>query len=155
MQQTFETEVLGVLQKNEFEELKSKVEGKLGKPRTVKRLSMQATDYSRRDLDTRIRITNGQAEIMQKIGDWDAKTRQELGIALPLVPEVIHRHWQVLNNILNSSNVQKNIIQMDSYIFKTDEYEIKFTRQYGGEDAYNFEIESFRSEIDPVHICQE
>ncbi|HJP96536.1 MAG TPA: hypothetical protein VJ843_04145 [Candidatus Saccharimonadales bacterium] len=155
MQRTFETEVLGQLTKEQFDRFKHSIEKKLGPPKQVKRLSMQITDYAKRNLDTRIRITNGAAEIMQKVGDWDAKTREEISVQLLSIPDEIYGHWQILDHMLDAPAVQKRIIQMDSYLFITPRYEIKLTHQSGVSDVYNFEVESFQRNVDPIEVCNE
>jgi Trp operon repressor len=99
MLQTFETEVLGFLTKKQFEKFIDILNARIGKARRTKRLSIQITDYAKQDLDTRIRITNGEAEIMQKVGDWNAKTREEISVMLPTIPDIIFQHWQILNHI--------------------------------------------------------
>jgi hypothetical protein len=153
MKKQYETEVWGALTKDEFEKFLAIFSKKFGEPKNVNRLSMQITDYARHDLDTRIRVTNGEAEIMQKIGDWDAATREELFINVSADTETIYKHWRVLNNILNQKTALKTIMQMQNYVFTDKDYEIKLTHQFGKSDHYSFEVEVFQGNESPVEIC--
>jgi hypothetical protein len=155
VQQMLETEVLGQLTIAQFDSFRSLFDAKLRTPKHMRRLALQMSDFANRTLDTRIRITNGRAEIMQKVGDWDAKTRQEISISLPSDPAVIFSHWQVLDHILVASTVQKNIIQMESYVYNTPAYEVKLIHQSGREDAYSFEVESLDDSCDLTAVCQD
>lgn len=157
MKKIFETETYGQLSKQEFEKFKAELSKNsiFTRKETVKRLSVQITDHARSDLDTRIRITNGKVEIMQKVGDWNAASREELSVGLQATAEDVFRVFLILDNILNADTVQKTVIQMESYTFLTDDFEVKLTHQLGGGEAYNFEVETFAEGLDPKEICKE
>lgn len=157
MKKIFETEVYGLLSKQEFEKFKTELSKNdvFTRKETVKRLSVQITDHARNDLDTRIRITNGQVEVMQKVGNWNAISREELSVGLQVAAEDVFRIFLILDNIMNADTVQKTVIQMENYIFLTNDFEVKLTHQLGGGEAYNFEIETFAEGLDPKDICKE
>ena len=148
-----EKELLSLIDQNEFEEKLKQFSQKFGPYNTNRRLSIQITDYNRQDLDTRIRITNGQTKIMQKIGDWTSDTRQELEVDFVNNAEEILKLYKLTLNLLNSQNVETLIIQMNNYIFENDKFELKLTHQKGKQDKYNYEIEVFDHNDDPYEIA--
>jgi hypothetical protein len=136
-----EKEIWSQISKEKFEESIEYFTNKFGNPEIKKRLALQATDYNRMNLDTRIRITNGQAEIMQKSGSWTEEVQEEISVCLPKDAVIILNTYKVLLNMLQSDNIQTSIIQFENFIFDTEEYELKLTHQFGKVDVYNYEIE--------------
>ncbi len=74
---TQETEVSGILSKQQFDESIKLFSKQFGDPRRSDRLSIQFTDPSGNNVDTRIRLTKSELELMQKTGSWHNKTRTE------------------------------------------------------------------------------
>lgn len=91
-----EKEILSILSEEEYKEVLVRLEKELGKPEIVKRLGLQCTDYRWNDVDTRIRITNGETEIIQKIGDWKGESRQEIVIPLQPDSKIIFNTYKIL-----------------------------------------------------------
>lgn len=150
-----EKEILSLTTKNFFEKYISRFSQEIGLPRKKKRLAMQVTDYNRNTLDTRIRITNGEPEIMQKKGEWSSESTFEISIPLAKDPEIILNTHKALRNMLESENIETAIMQMESWIFDTERFELKFTYQTGKKDVYNFEIEVKDLNLDPKVIAEE
>jgi hypothetical protein len=150
-----EKEILSLTTKNFFEKSISRFTQEIGQPKKKKRLALQVTDYKRNNLDTRIRITNGEPEIMQKKGEWSGESTFEISIPLAKDPEIILNTHKALRNMLESENVETSIMQMESYIFDTEKFELKFTHQTGKKDIYSFEIEVKDLNLDPKEIAQE
>lgn len=73
-----EKELLSILTKKEYDRVLVQLTKALGTCDIENRLSLQCTDYRWADVDTRIRLTNGRAEIVQKLGDWKHENRKEL-----------------------------------------------------------------------------
>jgi hypothetical protein len=137
-----ETEIWGELSQNQFQAQLANLIAHYGQPLKSKRLALQADYFDRHDLDTRIRITDGKAELLQKIGAWEATTRQELHVPLPLsAPEILNL-YKLLVNQLPPNNRQTNIIQYQNYIFNQPDVEIKLGEQTGKQTAYHYELEA-------------
>lgn len=151
---TEERELLTILSKVEYDQVLKILLDKFGKPKIVKRLSLQCTDYRWADIDTRIRITNCKAEIMQKIGDWKKVDRVELAIPISSDPKIIFDMYKVFRNMMRDDEVLTPIMQYENKLFKTKDFEIKLTYQYGKKDAYNCEVEVLDSRLDPEEIAK-
>lgn len=150
---TEEKELLTILTEEEFKDVLASLEKEFGKPEIVKRLSLQSTDYRWADVDTRIRITNGKAEIIQKVGDWKKTNRQEITIPLPSDPKVIFDMYKIFMNAMRDEKVLTPIMQYENRLFKTKDFEIKLTYQFGKKDAYNCEIEVFDLDLEPNDLA--
>lgn len=150
MNKQLETEILGFISSAQYKALLKRLNVSYGEGATTKRLSLQVMDYSRTDIDTRIRVTNGNAEIMQKTGSWESDTRQEVSIDIQNTVQSVIGHWHILSNLLEGTHRKRTIIQTEStsYIVN-DEFEVKITHQFGGVDVYSYEIESLKAGVDP------
>lgn len=97
-----EKELLTILAKDEYVQVLTRFKNEFGEPKVQKRLSLQSDDYGQSDIDTRIRITNGKAELMQKIGDWKnitkGKSRTEVSIPLPSDSDVVAGLYRIIRN---------------------------------------------------------
>ena len=154
-----EKELLTILSEKEYKKVVAFLKKELGEPRLQKRLSLQSDDFLREDLDTRIRITNGRVELMQKVGDWKnitkGKSREERSISLPADPKVILDLFKMLVNI-NSGKLAENVImQFESLIWKTDALEFKLTHHFGGSDAYSAEVEVIDRSLRPNDVAHD
>ena len=139
-----ELEVWGELKKTDFLFYLKDFENKFGKPKKIKRLSISFWDPDlSKDIDTRIRITDGEAEIMQKVGKWENEEHldmEEISLNLPKDVEQIFNVYKILHN-LYVKKYPPRLIQFESFIFDTDEYELKFAKQFGKSSRYLFEVE--------------
>lgn len=142
-----EKELLTILAKDEYEQVLTRFKNEFGEPKVQKRLSLQSDDYSQSDIDTRIRITNGKAELMQKIGDWKnitkGKSRTEVSIPLPSDSDVVAGLYRIIRNLMKGSKIENIVMQFESFIWESEGVEIKLTHQFGKSDAYNCEFEVF------------
>lgn len=151
---TEEKELLTILSEEEFKDVLVSLEKEFGKPEIVRRLSLQSTDYRWSDVDTRIRITNGKAEIIQKVGDWKKQNRQEITIPLPTDSKVVFDMYKIFINAMRDEKVLTPIMQYENRLFKTKDFEIKLTYQFGKKDAYNCEIEVFDLNLEPEDLAK-
>jgi len=149
-----EKEILTILSRDEYTRVLAWLKGNLSRPKRIRRLAVQCTDTSYDDLDTRIRITDGKVQLMQKIGKWKSKTREEIEINLPGNPEMILKIFKILRNAMKGDKVRTSIIQTDSLVFKSKDFEIKLTHQFGKSNKYNAEIEVFDPKIEPEEIAE-
>lgn len=150
-----EKELLTILSEEEYKKVLARLEKELGKPEIVKRLALQCTDYRWSDVDTRIRITNGKAEIIQKLGDWKNYLRDEIVISFPSDPKIIFDMYRIFRNAMKDEKVLTPIMQYENRIFKQKGFEIKLAYQFGKRDAYNCEVEVFDSNLDPSHLARQ
>jgi len=153
---TEEKELLTILSEDEYKQVLERLQEKFGKPKTQKRLSLQSDDYGQTDIDTRIRITNGKAELMQKVGDWKnitkGKSRTEISIPLPSDADVITGLYRIIRNLMKGPKIENIVMQFESFIWETKDIEIKLTHQFGKGDAYNCEFEVFDNTQKPEDL---
>jgi hypothetical protein len=152
-----ETESWGVLTKDQFDKFIAEFTKRFGKSTHSKRLSFSFWDHSCDNIDTRIRITNGKAEIMQKVGDVGegqqrVRTEQRIGLQSDL--NEIFNAYQILR-VLTPGDDSCYIYQHDNYIFKQGNFEIKITHQSGKTDKYNFEVEAVGDDADLNQILKD
>lgn len=143
-----EREAWGQLSKEQFEEFLMLFGKRFGKPKMHRRLSISFWNHEMNEIDTRIRITDGKAEIMQKVGSWEGATRwdrEERQVKLFSDAEQIFSAYKILRHFL-PSHEPCQIIQFDNYVFKIDDFEIKLSHQTGKTDKYNFEVETLNDE---------
>lgn len=153
-----EREILTILSREEYDNVLVNLIGEFGEPEKQKRLTLQSDDYDQEDIDTRIRITNGRAELMQKVGDWKnitkGKPRSETAIALARDAETIFTLYKILRNIIGGKNAQHIVMQYESFLWKGEGFEIKLTRQFGKGEAYNCEVEVFDLNLEPKDLAK-
>ena len=145
-----EEESWGVLTKRQFDDFLDQFNKRFGKPIHSRRLSFSFWDHSRNGIDTRIRITDGKAEIMQKIGgigDKKLRVRSEQRIKLPSDSQELFSAYQILRVLIPGDDACY-LYQHDNYIFKQPDFELKITHQIGKTDKYNFEVEVDTKKVD-------
>lgn len=147
-----EKEIWSRISQKDFNKFLNSLKEEIGEPKYTKRLAIQATDYDRQDLDTRVRITNGTAEIMQKKGGWADETRVEISTPLSSDATVILDAYRTIRNMLGGNNIETSVIQTENFVFETDKYEVKLTHQSGKCDVYNYEIEVYDHDLNPKDI---
>ncbi len=144
-----EEESWGILTKQKFEHFLIMFTKQFGKPIHSKRLSFSFWDHNRNEIDTRIKITNGNAEIMQKVGIWERTnkwTRSEQHVQLPKNYLDVFNAYEILRVLFPGKKVC-HILQHENYIFKHQDYEVKLTHQFGKTDKYNFEVEANNDKV--------
>ncbi|GEM_PF-2296358 len=155
---TEEKELLTILSKDEYKQVLDRLKEEFGEPKVQKRLSLQSDDYGQTDIDTRIRITNGKAELMQKVGDWrnitKGKSRTEISIPLPSDADVIAGLYTIIRNLMRGTKIENIVMQFESFIWESEGIEIKLTHQFGRSDAYNCEFEVFEDSCKPEDLMK-
>jgi uncharacterized protein YjbK len=155
---TEEKELLTILSEAEYKRVLTRLKKEFGEAMIQKRLSLQSDDYGQTDIDTRIRITNGKAELMQKVGDWKnitkGKSRTEISIPLPGDVDVIAGLYIIIRNLMKGSKIENIVMQFESFIWESKGVEIKLTHQFGKSDAYNCEFEVFDSLHKPEDLMK-
>lgn len=152
-----EEEVWGLLDEEKFNKLLNEFSLSFGKPKRSRRLAFSFWDHKRSNIDTRIRITDGKAEIMQKVGIWEMSrkwSRNEQRINLLSDVEEIFNAYQIIR-VLVPDEGSCYIAQFDNYTFKQSEFEIKLTHQTGKTNKYNFEVEADTSKKDLYLLLQD
>jgi hypothetical protein len=143
-----EQEAWGELSKDQFEEFLKMFGERFGEPSRHRRLSISFWNHKMNEVDTRIRITDGKSEIMQKVGDWENVTqwvRKERHVKLGSDAGQIFNAFKILRQLLPPQEPCQ-FIQFDNYVFKTEAFEIKLSHQKGKSNKYNFEVESLNDE---------
>ena len=139
-----EKEVRGFLNKDDFDSKLGAFEQKFGVPKKSRRLSITFADYDNLTLETKIRITNGVCEVVQKVGEFTALEREEITVSLVNANEdVVFGLYKTYRNFLKDvKNPMLTLIQHQNFVFLTDMFEIKLYRQFGNSEFYAFEVES-------------
>lgn len=152
-----EKEILSILSEGEYGDVRSRLKRELGKPKVQRRLSLQADNYEQTDVDTRIRITDGEAELIQKVGNWEnitrGEARTEISIELPADEEIIAGLYRIIRNLMRGPKIENIVMQFESYIWEREGFEIKLTYQFGKSDAYNCEVEVLDDSLDPEDLA--
>lgn len=108
-----------------------------------KRLGIILASYST-PIDTRLKITNGQAHLVQKIGNGltEVISRQEIDLKLDLPVAEILKLVRMLQNLGNTIPGFVSVVQQyDNRIFDLPDCEVKFYHQFGDNSFYGFELE--------------
>lgn len=145
-----EDESWGVLTKGQFLIFLDKFTKRFGKPIFSRRLAFSFWDHKRNEIDTRIRITGGKAEIMQKtggIGDKKIRVRTELKTNLPATLQDLFNAFKIFRLLIPSKD-SCYIYQYENHLFKEADFEIKLTHQIGKTDKYSFEVEAYTKKVD-------
>ncbi|GAB4157166.1 MAG: hypothetical protein Fur003_0820 [Candidatus Dojkabacteria bacterium] len=142
-----ETEILGMIEASTFEAKVKEFTGKYGEAKIKKRLSIMLFDRNNPEVDTRIRITNGKPELMQKQKlkqeGINTTTKLELQVELLADTDQIFNLYKSFENVLlpYKTELVKLLVQTENYIWKIENIELKLSRQFGRSDFYTFEIE--------------
>lgn len=135
-----ETELIGEISQNTFSKKLSEFKRKFGKPIERKRLALMITHIGSK-IDTRIRITNGVAEIMQKVQITKEtnglRIKEEIPFPLNSNIDDILTILKIISNLtIDSKNRIRLVVQIMSYTWSFDEYELKIAHQFGLNDYY-------------------
>lgn len=149
-----EIEIWGIVEDDKFENVLRNVRNQLGEPRIKRRLSIEVSDWNNKNLDTRIRITDGQSEIVQKVGAWNGREKDEIQMELTNDASDVLQMIKILKNYILTGNPRLLIYQFENYVFETEDYELKLSHQFGKGHRYNFEIESKNEATDLDKIAE-
>ena len=115
-----EYEVWGLLTKKQFIRFLAIFRRCFGQPRRAKRLAISFWNPIRnKNLDTRIRITNKKAEIVQKFGQWENTKKSrltELVLSLPSDPKSVYLTYRILDNQIGKA-YPYSFLQYENYLF--------------------------------------
>lgn len=137
-----EIEVWGIIDSKKTFELKlAELYGVFKEKKIKKRLSIEISDWNNKSLDTRIRITDKAAKLVQKVGDWQSIEKEEIELDLINDPDHLLQLTKILRNYVLDGNPRLLLYQYENHIFENDQYEIKLSHQFGKSHKYNFEIE--------------
>lgn len=150
-----EKEIWGELTVKEFQEGLTLLSKKFGNPNEKRRLSIEVSDWDNQSLSTRIRVTDGEVELMQKVGDWNSEAREEIAVILEGKATTVHNVYRMLINLSSGGNLNTYLMQHHNYVWDTPEYEIKLSHQTGKSDKYNFEIEARNNDLDIISVAKE
>lgn len=150
-----EREVWGMMDEKKFHQSIIKIEEKLGKFKIKKRLSIEVSDWNDKTLDTRIRITDGNFELMQKVGAWKEREKEEIQYtSKDSNKEKIFELFRILKNYVISGTPHIYIYQYENYVIETEDYELKLSHQFGNGSKYSFEVEAFKDTINLDKIAK-
>ncbi|QQS38883.1 hypothetical protein IPM62_05910 [Candidatus Woesebacteria bacterium] len=143
MKIVIEHEVLGHIDKKLYTKLSKQLKEQYGPPSIKKRIAISFWNPDIKNVETRIRITNGEAELMQKVGEWENKKSFKLQeISCPIRGGVneIYSLFLILSNLCETG-IAPRIIQHKNKIYYSKDFEIKLSKQFGRSEKYLFEIE--------------
>ncbi len=150
-----EKEVIGEINKDIFTSKKSEFINKFGNPVIKRRLGMMVFDRNNPQVDTRVRVTNGKAEIMQKVIQSDDghghSEKLEISIKIPDNVEAAFDAFKTYRNLLAKNYSEKLIlllVQTENFIWSTKDFELKLSYQFGKNDYFTFEIEALSEGCD-------
>ncbi len=129
-----------------------------GLPVKKKRLAISFWDPNiNNEIDTRIRVTDGKAELVQKCGAWENQTEihmEEIDIPLPSDTQYLFNMYRVLRNNLPLTK-SPFTTQYHNSLFLSPSFELKLTIQHGKKTRYSFEIEKLDDKIDLFVLARE
>lgn len=152
-----EDEIFGVLEKKVFDDLKLSLESSFGKPHNKKRIGLGLFDRGNKEVDTRIRINDGVAELVQKVGQWEnveVISQKEITMVLNQTPDEVFNCFLILKNIAKPYCPIK-VISLHNLIYRNEKVEVKLTHQYGKSDRYTFEIELIDQDVNLIEVAKE
>lgn len=138
-----EIEVRGFIEsKEKFEKLISAFQSKDYSFKKVRRLSIVSGDYKLRNLETRLRTTEGKITLAQKKGDVGAITREEIEFTLNIDSKDFYKMSRIIENLSKQTpDPYCVVIQHENYLFSKDDLEIKLFRQFGKGEFFGYEVE--------------
>lgn len=143
-----ESEITADLTKESFERYINKFTGELGEPEIHRRVSFMVLQRGK-PLDNRIKITNGKARIVQKLrtpaNSSGHRVNEEVEIDIPDNLESVKNSINLFTNFYMVYEIEtlSLVVQHENYIWANDEFELKIAKQFGKQDLYLYEIETF------------
>lgn len=154
-----ESEIIGEFNRELFEAKREEFTTKFGAPTVKKRLGLMVFDRNNPDVDTRVRITNGQAEVMQKVKKSEDGSghfvKDEISYAIPSTVDAVYNAFLTYTNLLQAKYHQQLIrllVQTENYVWQLPDYELKISHQFGQNDYYTFEIEALTADCDLARV---
>ena len=154
MKNTIEKEIWGQISEDIFLEKLKEIKKIMGEPKVQKRLAIQILDLDNKELWTRIRITDKKAEIMQKVGNWDEIFHKEISVEINSDLDGVWNHYLILRNLVSDRRCQMIAIEHINYIFESENFEIKLSKQGNKKPKYPFEIEAKKEDVDLIDISR-
>ena len=154
-----EKELRGEIDSDTFTQKCAEFTKKYGQPDHYRRLSLLAIDLDT-PVDSRVRITNGQCEIMQKcrVGkSRDMSEKIEISIPIAADPTTVFNAYQILINQLSTYQPERLLTitaETENHIWEVSDCEVKMSHLYGNGNFYNFEIEARAPESDIVAVAE-
>lgn len=139
-----EIEVWSEMSKEIFDIKLHEFTERFGEPQKKKRMAFRFGFNDFYKINTRIRMTNGYPEIMQKTGDVpDAMMRTEIDYPLEKDAQKILDVTNFFKKILmcRFEEIHFFLLQFDNYVWRTQDFEVKISYQLGNEAIYHFEVE--------------
>lgn len=152
-----EKEIFGVLTKQQYEHYLKVFTQEFGKVEQKNRISFAFWNSKNKNVDTRIRITNGKAELMQKVGEWenlDQVEMEEIALKLEDDPEEVFLLLRILLNIYVQLAPMK-IMEYKNSIFENSDFEIKLSIQGNAVSKYTFEVELKNPDKDLMKFAED
>ena len=145
-----EEEVFGQLTEEQFNEFKAKFENRFGPPKSSKRIKISYWDPNiDKNFDVQFRITDGEAEIMVKKGEWEGLTVSKMHESNFTISSNIQNVLQCLQTLdtLYGTEYAPNIQQYENLLWEHGGFEVKLGRQFNHQHSnYLFEVELLESE---------
>lgn len=142
-----EIEILSSIPKDKFYERVEAFTKEYGEPKRQKRLGLVFVSYENGNkVDTRLKITNGKAHLVQKQGEGLAAFRSniETELDLEMSPEDLLRLIRMFQYMGSAiEGFTSPLQQYDNFLFDTGKAEIKMYKQFNSKNAfYGFEVEA-------------
>lgn len=151
-----ESEITADLTQQSFESYIQKFTNELGKPEIHRRVSFIVLQQGK-PLDNRIKITDGKARIVQKLrtpaNKLGHRVNEEVEIDIPDNLESVKNSINLFINFYQVYDIEtlSLVVQHENYIWANPEFELKIAKQFGKQDLYLYEIETF-SDKSPEEI---
>lgn len=152
-----EQEAWGQLTKEQFDGFLKLFSERFGEASMHRRLSFSFWDRNRKDLDIRVKITDGKAELVEKVGwvenssEWN-RTEREARLLYDAC--AIFNMVKIFQNLFPDDDPLP-VMQYENYVWQTGEFEVKLSHQFGTGDKYNFEVETLYGESDLQEILRD
>lgn len=143
-----ESEITADLTKESFDRYIKKFTKKFGKLEIQKRVSFMVLERGK-PLDNRVKITNGKAKIVQKLrtpaNSIGHRICEEVEVNIPDDLQSVRNAINLFINFYTIYNMStlSLIVQHENYIWINDKFELKLVRQFGKQDLFLYEIETF------------
>ena len=153
---TIEREIWSEMDFRTYNAKKEEFTQNFGKPKVVKRLAFRFGPDNAHYINTRIRITNGDAKIMQKVHNVDRNSATERELDIPNDRDYIVSLFNTYRTILlQFEQTHCYLLRFESITFEHEDVEIKLTHQFGNENVYSFEVEALADDVDISKKCEE
>lgn len=150
-----ENEIIGEINRDIFENKKNEFTKKYGSPQIKKRLGLMVLNKLNANVDTRIRITNGCVEVMQKVTQLEDNKghfhKLEISYKINSNVDDIYNAFITYSNMvkyIEKNNIIRLLVQTENYTWNINNFEVKLSYQFGKSDYYTFEIEALKENQD-------